>query len=199
MLKVQNLISLKYLTHNHWKYNVNKEHMFPCWIFPPKTWEHVLFVYIIAWKWKNLDPTAWKFYFLFQTFETLFLFLQYLTCICFPSISVIPNAFFSPLCMTSLICLSALQDLKDLAEKTYRYYLASHQVNEKNYTYKKYMQRVIVRNWQNKQCSRFSILRYKIYFFVPETFCLLSVTSLYRYNLLIGKLGLSVTSILTET
>ena len=21
--------------------------MFPCWIFPPKTWEHVLFVYIM--------------------------------------------------------------------------------------------------------------------------------------------------------
>ena len=47
MLKVQNLISLKYLTHNHWKYNVNKEHMFPCWIFRPKTWEYVLFVNII--------------------------------------------------------------------------------------------------------------------------------------------------------
>ena len=79
--------------------------------------------------------------------------------------------------------------------------LVSHQVNEKNCTCKKYMQRAIVRNWQNKQCSRFSIFRYKIYFFVPETSCLLSVTSLYRYNLLkvFGELSLSVTSILTET
>ena len=126
----------------------------------------------------------WKLLFLFQTFKTLFLFLQYLTCICFPSISVIPNAFFSSLCMTSLICLSALQVLKDLAEKNVSILLVFHQFNEKNCTCKKYMQRAIVRNWQNKQCSRFSIFRYKIDFFVLETFCLPSVTSLYRYNLL---------------
>ena len=37
--------------------------------------------------------------------------------------TVIPKVFFPPLCMTSLICLSALQVPKDLAEKTYRYFL----------------------------------------------------------------------------
>ena len=142
-------------------------------------------------------PNFWNFVPLFVVFD-MHLFSVYLQLF---------QKFF-PTIMYDVIDLSICTGSSErFSWKNIPILLVSHRVNEKNCTCKNYMQRAIVRNWQNKQCSRFSFLRC---IFLPplqnclictETSYLLSVTSLYRYNLLkvFGKLGLSVTSILTET